>query len=158
MTANALSHILGSGTRPYLRRVDKKSVSFAAYLGNMEVLQDKYLELRTLYDRAWELRDRRVDGWPLMESPLPTAVICLTYIYVVKVAGPRFMRDREPLDVRKFLIVYNLCQVFFSLYMFVTVSSPPACVDFGGLAATYAELPVAVVTAVRSYSSCHTVQ
>ena len=36
-----------------------------------------------------DLRDPRVDSWPLMSSIWPTVIICALYVYVVKVAGPR---------------------------------------------------------------------
>ena len=36
-----------------------------------------------------DLRDPRVDSWPLMSSIWPTITICALYVYVVKVAGPR---------------------------------------------------------------------
>ena len=36
-----------------------------------------------------ELRDPRVDGWLLMSSIFPTTAICVAYVYIVKVAGPR---------------------------------------------------------------------
>ena len=65
----------------------------------------------------WEVRDKRMDGLPLLSSPLPTAAICLTYVFIVKVAGPRFMRDREPYNIRSFLIVYNALQVALSAYI-----------------------------------------
>ncbi len=42
-----------------------------------------------------ELRDQRVDSWPLMNSPLPTMAICCLYFYCVKFAGPRFMATGE---------------------------------------------------------------
>ena len=65
----------------------------------------------------WGLRDQRMDGLPLLSSPLPTAAICLCYVYIVKVAGPRFMRDREPYNIRTFLIIYNAFQVALSAYI-----------------------------------------
>ena len=36
-----------------------------------------------------DLRDPRVDSWPLMSSIWITTAICATYIYIVKVWGPR---------------------------------------------------------------------
>ena len=36
-----------------------------------------------------DLRDPRVDSWPLMSSIWPTVTVCALYVYVVKVAGPR---------------------------------------------------------------------
>ena len=32
-----------------------------------------------------ELRDPRVDSWPLMSSIWPTTIICILYVYLVKV-------------------------------------------------------------------------
>ena len=88
----------------------------------MEVIASTYHDLSDWWADAWERRDRRIDGWPLMDSPWPTVALCLTYVYLVKVAGPRFMRNREPYDVRSFLIVYNFFQVAFSVYIFTEVS------------------------------------
>ncbi len=87
----------------------------------MEVLLDKYYDAVEWWDAAWEQRDRRVDGWPLMDSPLPTLALCLSYVFIVKVAGPWYMRDREPLNLRTFLIGYNAFQVAFSVYIFTEV-------------------------------------
>ena len=88
----------------------------------MEVLAQQYAAWSEWWEVTWEeKRDRRVDGWFLMDSFWPTLVICATYVYIVKVAGPRFMRDREPMNIRGFLIVYNAFQVLFSLYIFTEV-------------------------------------
>ena len=38
-----------------------------------------------------ELRDPRVDSWPLMSSIWPTTLICCVYVYTVKVWGPRYV-------------------------------------------------------------------
>nr|ACO14746.1 Elongation of very long chain fatty acids protein AAEL008004 [Caligus clemensi] len=82
---------------------------------------DLLRNLSSEYDRVWEKRDTRVDGWFLMSSPLPTLLICAFYIYIVKVAGPRFMTKREPFQIRGFLIFYNLGQVIFSTYLFIEI-------------------------------------
>jgi hypothetical protein len=47
----------------------------------------------------------------------------LTYVLIVKVWGPNYMKNREPLNIRKFLIGYNFFQVVLSTYIFVQVSS-----------------------------------
>ncbi|CAH1707654.1 elongation of very long chain fatty acids protein-like [Aphis gossypii] len=62
--------------------------------------------------------DKRVKDWFLMSSPLPTMTMCLSYAFIVKVLGPRLMRDRKPFQLRKTLIVYNLLQVIFSTWIF----------------------------------------
>ncbi|KAF6217382.1 hypothetical protein GE061_001737 [Apolygus lucorum] len=62
--------------------------------------------------------DPRVKDWALMSSPLPTLAICLTYAFVVKIAGPKFMETRKPFELQKTLIVYNAFQVIFSAFLF----------------------------------------
>lgn len=57
-----------------------------------------------------------------MSSPFPTAAICLTYVYVVKVLGPRLMDNRKPFEMKKVLVVYNLFQVVFSMWLFHEIS------------------------------------
>jgi len=65
-----------------------------------------------------DLRDPRVDSWPLMSSIWPTTIICVIYVYLVKVAGPKFMETRQPYDIRGLMIVYNAFQTVFSFWMF----------------------------------------
>ncbi|XP_050536843.1 elongation of very long chain fatty acids protein-like [Daktulosphaira vitifoliae] len=62
--------------------------------------------------------DPRVKDWFLMSSPLPTLITCLSYAFIVKVLGPRLMRDRKPFQLRKTLIIYNFLQVIFSAWIF----------------------------------------
>jgi hypothetical protein len=66
--------------------------------------------------------DPRTAKWPLMSSPFPTVAICLSYIDIVKVLGPKVMENKKPMELRKVLIYYNLFQVLFSLWLFVEVS------------------------------------
>jgi len=65
-----------------------------------------------------ELRDPRVDDWFLMSSPWPTVALCVLYYYIIRVAGPRFMKDREPLNIQSLVVVYNLFQTLFSVWIF----------------------------------------
>ena len=73
----------------------------------------------------WERRDTRMDDYPLMSNPLHTAIICCMYVYLVTVAGPNYMRDRKPMNIRSFLILYNACMVLLSSYMFIQVKIYP---------------------------------
>lgn len=54
-----------------------------------------------------------------MSSPLPTIVICCIYVYLVKVWGPNYMKDRKPIDLTRFLVFYNSFQVLLSAYIFI---------------------------------------
>jgi len=58
--------------------------------------------------------DKRLENWPLMQSPLSTISLCLFYVYLVKYLGPQYMKNREPFNVRKLMIVYNFLMVIIS--------------------------------------------
>ncbi|XP_065074751.1 very long chain fatty acid elongase AAEL008004 isoform X2 [Ochlerotatus camptorhynchus] len=62
--------------------------------------------------------DPRTQNWPLMSSPFPTLALCLGYVYLVKVLGPRLMENRKPFQLKNTLILYNFVQVFFSAWLF----------------------------------------
>ncbi|CAG9560577.1 unnamed protein product [Danaus chrysippus] len=62
--------------------------------------------------------DQRVKDWFLMSSPFPTLAICLTYVFIVKVLGPKLMENRKPFELKQILIWYNLFQVIFSCWLF----------------------------------------
>lgn len=74
------------------------------------------------------LSDPRTNNWLLMSSPFPTLAICLSYVYLVKVLGPRLMENRKPMDLRYVLIVYNLFQVLFSTWLFYEVNCICLCI------------------------------
>uniref|UniRef100_A0A0A9W4J9 Elongation of very long chain fatty acids protein n=1 Tax=Lygus hesperus TaxID=30085 RepID=A0A0A9W4J9_LYGHE len=61
--------------------------------------------------------DPRVKDWLLMSGPLPTILLCLTYVFVVKYLGPKLMEKRKPFELRKTLIVYNASLVALSAWM-----------------------------------------
>jgi elongation of very long chain fatty acids protein 7 len=67
--------------------------------------------------------DQRVKQFPLMDTPIPTAVFILAYLAWVSVIGPLFMRDRKPFGLKNTLIYYNAFQVLLSAYMFYEVFS-----------------------------------
>nr|XP_034824541.1 elongation of very long chain fatty acids protein AAEL008004-like isoform X2 [Maniola hyperantus] len=75
------------------------------YINDMHLFMDKY-------------GDPRTNPWFLMSSPFPTLMICLSYIYLVKVFGPRFMESRKPYELKNLLVLYNFLQVLFSAWLF----------------------------------------
>ena len=64
----------------------------------------------------------RVDDWMLMSSPWPTVILCLFYYYMVRFAGPSFMKGRPAYDVQKLMFLYNFLQTLFSLWIFSRLS------------------------------------
>ena len=65
-----------------------------------------------------DLRDPRVDSWPLMSSIWTSILICVMYFLVVKVFGKKFMEKRNPYAIKEIMIAYNLFQTIFSFWMF----------------------------------------
>uniref|UniRef100_A0A4W2FBH2 Elongation of very long chain fatty acids protein 1 n=1 Tax=Bos indicus x Bos taurus TaxID=30522 RepID=A0A4W2FBH2_BOBOX len=70
-----------------------------------------------LYQEMMKHADPRVQGYPLMESPLLMTSILLTYVYFVLSLGPRIMANRKPFQLRGFMVVYNFSLVALSLYI-----------------------------------------
>lgn len=66
--------------------------------------------------------DPRVSDWPLMESPIPTFLIVLLYLYGVVILGPKMMANRKSFQLRKILVAYNAFQVIFSIGMLYEVN------------------------------------
>ncbi|CAG0903351.1 unnamed protein product [Darwinula stevensoni] len=77
--------------------------------------------LREYYDQfSWALEygsDKRVKGWFLMSSPVPTTVACIAYVLFMKWIGPRLMRDREPLQLKNLMVAYNIFQILFNVFI-----------------------------------------
>ena len=67
-------------------------------------------------DEEW---NHVVYKWPLLSSPIPTLLICMTFSYLAKVYGPFYMKNREPFKIKGLVIAYNLAMVAINLYMFV---------------------------------------
>lgn len=69
------------------------------------------------YNELWEIRDKRVEGWPMMASPWPTVALAATYVYLVTIWGPRYMKDRKPYELKMPIQIYNIIQVVLSAYI-----------------------------------------
>ncbi|GLV35876.1 uncharacterized protein CBL_09906 [Carabus blaptoides fortunei] len=61
--------------------------------------------------------DPRTSKWLLMSSPAPLLTIVATYLYFCMYAGPKYMKDRKPFDLKNTIILYNLVQVFLSVFL-----------------------------------------
>lgn len=73
------------------------------------------------YRFLFSISDRRAKQFPLMDTPIPTAIFIFAYLAWVVVIGPLYMRDRKPFKLNNTLIYYNAFQVLLSAYMFYEV-------------------------------------
>ncbi|KAJ8406233.1 hypothetical protein AAFF_G00304640 [Aldrovandia affinis] len=74
-------------------------------------------KISTFYRWILENGDKRTDPWPMVYSPVPIASIFLMYSFLVSV-GPKFMKHREPVELKALLVIYNFTMVWLSAYMF----------------------------------------
>lgn len=79
-------------------------------------------ETHTIVDRMVnflvEHEDMRTKSWFLSNAPGPLFMILGAYLYFCLYAGPRFMRDRKPFELKNTLLVYNAVQVILSWVLF----------------------------------------
>ncbi|CAG2058889.1 unnamed protein product [Timema podura] len=66
----------------------------------------------------FRLADPRVKNWPLIGSPVYVLVIVALYLFFVLVAGPKFMENRRPYNLKKIITAYNILQVLANAYLF----------------------------------------
>lgn len=81
--------------------------------------QDQLINgLEYAYQGFWDqYGDQRVKSYPLMGGgPWPVIALCLSYLYIVKVLGPRLMADRKPFDLKNPIRVYNFFMVLVNIY------------------------------------------
>lgn len=57
-----------------------------------------------------------------MDNPLPTLTISTLYLLFLWL-GPKYMKNREPFQLRKILIVYNFGMVILNAFIFKEVDN-----------------------------------
>ncbi|XP_063921170.1 very long chain fatty acid elongase AAEL008004-like [Zophobas morio] len=67
--------------------------------------------------------DPRTKDWFLVQSFSPVLIICLVYLFIVKILVPKLVEKRKPVELKKTLIVYNFFQIGFSCWLFYGFAS-----------------------------------
>ncbi|CAG9860521.1 unnamed protein product [Phyllotreta striolata] len=65
-----------------------------------------------------EYSDPRTKDWFLSGKLGHLSLILVTYVYFCTKAGPRYMKDRKPYELKRTIQVYNFLQVLISAYLF----------------------------------------
>lgn len=78
--------------------------------------------IKEWYNSTMAQADPRVLGFPLMQGPESLALVISLYLLVVTM-GPRVMAPLKPLEMGRFLVVYNFAMVALASYIFVLVST-----------------------------------
>lgn len=76
-------------------------------------------------DGFWrEIGDQRVhSNYPLMSGgPIPILIIVSAYLYFVRILGPKWMKSREPFDLKWTIRLYNIAMSLVNFYAFYRVA------------------------------------
>ncbi|KAL1431279.1 hypothetical protein MTO96_014304 [Rhipicephalus appendiculatus] len=70
------------------------------------------------------IRDPRTMDWPLAGNKQFLIALFVAYVYIVKVGGPWFMKDRKPYDgIKPLIVLYNAAMVLLNCYFVVAFLS-----------------------------------
>uniref|UniRef100_A0A674D4B0 Elongation of very long chain fatty acids protein 1 n=2 Tax=Salmo trutta TaxID=8032 RepID=A0A674D4B0_SALTR len=83
----------------------------------VKMLQDIGDRAMGVYEYLLKGTDPRLWSYPLMGSPVNMSAILLTYIFFVLVAGPRFMANRKPFQLKEAMITYNFSMVALNAFI-----------------------------------------
>ncbi|CAL8366768.1 unnamed protein product [Boreogadus saida] len=81
------------------------------------MLQEIMSNALRLHALVIQRTDDRLRGYLLMHSPVLMTLILLTYVFLSVYAGPRFMANRKPLDLKAPMVVYNFSMVVMNGYI-----------------------------------------
>ncbi|XP_037280526.2 very long chain fatty acid elongase AAEL008004 [Rhipicephalus microplus] len=68
-----------------------------------------------------QMGDPRTRDYPLVTDPLFVLTLLLSYLYFVRVAGPRWMKNREPFRILNIVRAYNIVMVLLAVKFLVEV-------------------------------------
>ncbi|XP_003744143.1 elongation of very long chain fatty acids protein 4-like [Galendromus occidentalis] len=69
-----------------------------------------------------ESRDPRFIGNPFVDSPRYVLGISAIYLSFIFLIGPRFMRDKKPLNVKPWIRVFNTYQILANIFVVISMS------------------------------------
>ncbi|XP_003745977.1 elongation of very long chain fatty acids protein 7 [Galendromus occidentalis] len=69
-----------------------------------------------MWNKLMGLRDPRTVDWVTLSDPKYIIVTLGLYLYISKIAGPRYMADKKPYDLRRTIQLYNIFQVVANVY------------------------------------------
>jgi len=58
----------------------------------------------------------------LMSTPWPVVSILIAYMLFVLKLGPKMMENREPFKIKRIMMVYNIVQTIYNLFIVSEVS------------------------------------
>uniref|UniRef100_A0A2S2P5M5 Elongation of very long chain fatty acids protein n=1 Tax=Schizaphis graminum TaxID=13262 RepID=A0A2S2P5M5_SCHGA len=69
--------------------------------------------------------DKKVDSWMFMSTPWPVLSILIAYLLFVLKLGPKMMENREPFKIKRIMMVYNIVQTIYNIFIVSEVFITP---------------------------------
>lgn len=107
------------------REISEKKVNVASHRRtiNLSPRDKTSLALKAQFQKQITFPDQRTKSWFLSNSPGPLLIVLVSYLYFCLYAGPRYMKNRKPFQLKNTLIVYNVIQVALSAVLVIEVNS-----------------------------------
>ncbi|GAB6032929.1 hypothetical protein CHUAL_012124 [Chamberlinius hualienensis] len=74
------------------------------------------------YNYLWKFRDERIDSYLLMGSIKPTLALITVYFLMV-IYGPKWMKNKQPMNLKFFVFVYNIAIAILNLHIFLELAT-----------------------------------
>lgn len=81
------------------------------------MVSDKVKSYKYCTNKNCAHADPRVKDWFLMDNPFCIIGVISVYLYFVLHKGPQLMKNRQPFNVDKIMIVYNFFQIIACFYL-----------------------------------------
>ncbi|ENN70418.1 elongation of very long chain fatty acids protein AAEL008004 [Dendroctonus ponderosae] len=98
-----------------------------------------------------DIADPRTSSWFLVGNPLPVLAILISYLYFVLKWGPNFMKDRKAYSLKRPIMIYNMFQVIFNIYLCYKGSEMWRTYNWICQPIDYSNSPFALATAWSCY-------
>ncbi|XP_037277379.2 very long chain fatty acid elongase 7 isoform X1 [Rhipicephalus microplus] len=82
------------------------------------------LQPKVWLDKLHAISDPRTRDYPVVLNPFFVTLMLVAYLYFVKVAGPRWMKNREPFQITNIIRVYNITLVIVNIVAIFVILIP----------------------------------
>ncbi|KAL3222467.1 hypothetical protein MRX96_004928 [Rhipicephalus microplus] len=97
-------------------RKTTRAVSSSCILMLIHMAASTSASLFDLYHHVWSFRDPRIEGWGVVTEGRLIFPLLFAYVYLAKIGGPRWMKNREPYRLRYAILTYNIATALVNAY------------------------------------------
>lgn len=72
---------------------------------------------KLIWSASWPAPDYRTNTYFLIDAPMANIIIVIAYLAFVFYFGPRYMRERKPMNLDREMMIYNLFQIISCSYI-----------------------------------------